>query len=351
MRNQALDILRLIAVLGVFGAHLYGGAPYPSSDHLAKAWFDVGWTGVDLFFVLSGFLVSGLLFADVSEFGHVRGWRFLQRRGLKIYPAFYVYTATVLAVLYYKRQPIEHLLPELAFFQNYFGFLWMGHTWSLAVEEHFYLLLLVTLLLCHPRRIPWIVFSVCVVCLALRCWTLFQSPLTGVELADNLRHSFPTHLRLDSLAFGVLLRYWFQFHSDSFISFSARWRWPLIIASFVAVTSMGVWPDAAAYRYTIGYTVLYAGYGALLAAVIGFPPSINWLLRVAAKLGSYSYSTYLWHMAVMLWVARPLAYVSPIWLSFWRFAAVYIVCALACGVIMYHLVELPVLLFRDRKIR
>ncbi|HXJ16319.1 MAG TPA: acyltransferase, partial [Candidatus Polarisedimenticolia bacterium] len=80
MRNKRLDVLRSIAVLLVLLYHSEIGT------RLANA----GWAGVDLFFVLSGFLISGLLFTEYKKRGSIDFKRFFIRRGLKIYPAFYV---------------------------------------------------------------------------------------------------------------------------------------------------------------------------------------------------------------------------------------------------------------------
>jgi peptidoglycan/LPS O-acetylase OafA/YrhL len=75
-RNQSLDVLRALAVLLVMGRHF----PYYA------LWGRVGWIGVDLFFVLSGFLISGLLFQEYKRTGMIDFWRFMFRRGLKIWP-------------------------------------------------------------------------------------------------------------------------------------------------------------------------------------------------------------------------------------------------------------------------
>ncbi len=101
-------------------------------------WLRVGWIGVDLFFVLSGFLVSGLLFREYGRLGEVHAGRFLVRRGLRIYPAFYAFllsTAIATGTI-----GTRQFVAEAAFVQNYIPGLW-DHTWSLAVEEHFYFLL------------------------------------------------------------------------------------------------------------------------------------------------------------------------------------------------------------------
>src|SRR5215831_18752084 len=88
-RNAQLDALRAIAVLLVLGRHL----PF------FPLWIRVGWTGVDLFFVLSGFLISGLLFREYKATGGIRIGRFLVRRGFKIYPAYYLFLTG--SVIYY----------------------------------------------------------------------------------------------------------------------------------------------------------------------------------------------------------------------------------------------------------
>ena len=95
------------------------------------------WMGVDLFFVLSGFLVSGLLFSEYRNRGELRPWRFLARRGFKIYPGFYI---LLLAswLLFARFVPHINFLYEALFVQNYLARVW-NHTWSLAVEEHFYI--------------------------------------------------------------------------------------------------------------------------------------------------------------------------------------------------------------------
>ena len=82
------DVLRGIAVILVLGRQMAAPAPDVSGllKHGANLWIQVGWTGVDLFFVLSGFLVSGLLFTEYQRHGSVDVVRFLVRRGFKIYP-------------------------------------------------------------------------------------------------------------------------------------------------------------------------------------------------------------------------------------------------------------------------
>src|SRR5688572_1880780 len=98
--------------------------------------------GVDIFFVLSGFLVSGLFFKDLAQRGTVSPGHFLIRRAFKIYPAFWL-LILVTAIFHFctlGQVSLKALFAELFFYQNYVTGLWL-HTWTLAIEEHFYLIL------------------------------------------------------------------------------------------------------------------------------------------------------------------------------------------------------------------
>ena len=130
MRNPGLDILRCIAVLLVIFRH-------SSLNNILQHF---GWLGVDLFFVLSGFLVSGLLFVEYKNYQVVDIKRFLIRRSFKVFPPFYffVLTTVIFNFLYNNTNyDVSELLHEVFYLQSYLPNIWQ-HTWSLAVEEHFY---------------------------------------------------------------------------------------------------------------------------------------------------------------------------------------------------------------------
>jgi peptidoglycan/LPS O-acetylase OafA/YrhL len=158
-RRRDLDVMRGLAVLLVMAHHM-GPVPDALPGPLRGVVTFItrnGWMGVDLFFVLSGFLVSGLLFQEFQKHGRIRFPRFFVRRGFKIYPGFYAFLAISIAVNFALGQRTSPLvvLCESAFLQNYGPGLWV-HTWSLAVEEHFYVVLPVILitLIAVARRAP-----------------------------------------------------------------------------------------------------------------------------------------------------------------------------------------------------
>src|ERR1051325_4988494 len=127
-RSREVDCLRCAAVFLVLFRHLpalpdnlTGALRVPA--HLL---YEAGWAGVDLFFVLSGFLISGLLFREHQQFRRIDFKQFIVRRGLKIYPAFYcLIAATVgIAVLNKWNLPWKRIFAEVFFVQNYFIGLW-----------------------------------------------------------------------------------------------------------------------------------------------------------------------------------------------------------------------------------
>ena len=341
-RLAPLDVLRAVAVLLVLGRHL-PEMPADCAPSWVKAaldtWTRGGWIGVDLFFVLSGFLISGLLFREHARFGTIRYGHFLARRAFKIYPAFYVMFAVTLlwSGTHGRALPTAPvLLSEALFVQNY-GPALFPHTWSLAVEEHFYLLLPLTLLaLRRPfARLPAVFFAVAVLALAGRAIT------AGLGDFHYKTHLFPTHLRIDSLLFGVLLSWLHHFHGEALSAWVKKSRW--LLAALVAVAALPPFIlelGKADYLHVTGLTALYIGAGAALLLALDLRPRVPLL----AALGAYSYSIYLWHIPVRFfglgWLPRD---ASPL-----LAAAVFLVESIAVGILAAKLIETPFLKLRDR---
>lgn len=344
-RLAALDVLRAVAVLLVLGRHmpeLGTGAAPASVLAFLSVWERGGWIGVDLFFVLSGFLISGLLFREFQRFGGIRYGHFLARRGFKIYPAFYVMLGSVLWLAAAHGRPFVGwpvLLSEMCFVQNY-GLALFPHTWSLAVEEHFYLLLPLLLIALRGKTatpfaaLPRIFVVVAVAILAAR----FAVPPTPEAWWKE--HLFPTHLRFDSLLFGVVLSWCFHFHKAALDSFVARWRWLLALAAVALLAPAFVLEVGGGwYLHTLGLTAQYLASGAFLLLALPFRP--RW--RLLALIGAHSYSIYLWHIPVRYFGLSWLPREWPPLLS----VVAYLVVSIVVGVIAAKLVEAPFLALRD----
>ncbi len=350
VRLPQLDILRGIAILLVLGRH----------KPLIYLWYKLGWTGVDLFFVLSGFLIANLLFGEFRRSGTIDVWRFYLRRAFKIYPGFYLLIGLtpLLFALTGKEYTGRQILHELLFIQNYCGGLFYRHTWSLAIEEHFYLLLpLLLLALIRNRRgaadpfaaLPAF-FAVLAVVLIMARQVTFQCLPFMLET-----HHFPTHLRIDALLFGVLLAYLCTFRR--LLDRLGPWQVAVMAALGVLLVLPAAFLDlASATMNTVGLTGLYLGYGLLMLAVLKIPVPVQGLSRCAyrvlaepvATIGKYSYSIYLWHMGISHWVRQWYqAYCPEGWerTSEWF---VYLIVSLGTGILLAKVVEFPFLRLRDR---
>jgi peptidoglycan/LPS O-acetylase OafA/YrhL len=311
----------------------------------------VGWAGVDLFFVLSGFLISGLLFADYQERGRIGVSRFYVRRGFKIWPAFYTLIAAGLlidAVMPGHRFSAKGLLPELVFMQDYFHGIW-GITWSLAVEEHFYLTLPLVLLLMLRREkakpfdvMPYLFAAIAVFSLACRFAAGWREN-GAIAAADTWVWLFPTHLRMDGLMFGVLLCYYSRFRPDVFKRIvSGPGGWMMAAAAAALLSTV---PVENRNMHTWGFTAIYLGAGCLVAKAVAAegPRPVRVVSRLLARIGVYSYSIYLWHM-FFAWRVLPHFHVtSPAGLFWW-----YLLGPIPFGMAAAKVIEIPALRFRDR---
>lgn len=345
-----LDILRLAAVLLVLGRH----APDAPSGSACKEAFDAwkcgGWVGVDLFFVLSGFLVSGLLFHEYDKRGSISFGRFFLRRGGKIWPPFFAFIAATIAVKWGTGRPIEleRAASELAFCQSYFPAMW-PHTWSLAVEEHFYIALPLLLMLIiairresrHPLSVvPLIAAIVGVLCLALR--------LSSSEPFSYRPHLFASHLRADALMFGVAIAYFWHYHRAR-CEILKPYRHSLIAIGMLAMAPPFFYDlEANRWMYTAGLTLFYLGAGPILLGVVLLDQPNGKAIARLSTLGVISYSVYLWHMAAVSWCAPPIA--RALRLSYESQFAVYVAGSFAIGAIAYWVVEKPAMRLRDRLI-
>jgi len=349
-RNQAIDFLRAIAVsltlFRHFGINLF--------------MYKIGWVGVDLFFVLSGFLVSGLLFGEFKKTGKIDFIRFFVRRGLKIYPLFYL--LIFIYIIQTKIDPIAQidyhaLKVEALFYKNYVGgnAFWI-HTWSIDVEEHFYLLLpllLLTLLFFNKttqtpfKAIPYLFGAIAIGSLALRIHATLTMPFSHVNNVS------PTHLRIDSLFFGTLLSYFYHFHREKLASFVTNNKPFLRIASFILLLPCAIFWDENPQMITWGFTSLYLGFGGILLLSIyseqKLPAPLAKVYSAMATMGLYSYSMYIIHWPLIWWFKLPIGgYLDthfPIKLGafFVYFGLVYLL-----GWILSKTIEIPFLALRDK---
>ncbi len=372
-RNQSLDVLRGLAIVMVLFNHLEPFTvpmlPALSGPAGYVYWHvkSIGWTGVDMFFVLSGFLISGLLFKELEQTGRLHLPRFWVRRAFKILPSYWL----LLAVLAFTgathwlaagsaaslaRSLAEHLL----FAQNYLAHNPNGPTWSLAVEEHFYLLMPLLLWWLWPARQPrdsraWRpLFTAFVVILAGIPLLRLAAAFHGLQVEDFRR----THFRLDGLTYGVLAQFLCRYHRSALEPLR---RHPAVaLGASLALVSCGFFfGQGHPGMFIGGFTLLSIGYTVLLLTLY-LNGCGRWektvVVRAASHVGRWSYNIFLWNF--FLW-ALPLPGYRPAqaWVAAhvaWapgQLAAHFVVFALfaiALGAALTELFETPALNLRDR---
>ena len=364
VRSMELDALRFLAIALVLVRHL---PPMPETlPGIVRVplylLYEGGWTGVDLFFVLSGFLISGLLFREHQRYRTIRFRQFFIRRGFKIYPPFYLLIVSTggIAIVNHWNRPWKRIVAEGLFIQNYFPGLW-GQTWSLAIEEHFYVLLPLLLIgLTHFSRnrtdpfraLPRIYLLLVITTLALRVGAAARFSFEFMD-ANTFVYTmlYPTHLRIDSLFLGVLAGYVYHYHQTNLRKWiGPRSGWLLALSMLLLLPNF-LWPLLnTPYHYTFGFTLTAGAYAVivLLSVVHGFRlgPIGKRLVGAFAYVGARSYSIYLWHLAVLM----ALQTVLPLWgaTSWWLTSLLYIVGSLLVGLTMASVIETPMLRVRDR---
>ncbi|HEU4716275.1 MAG TPA: acyltransferase [Bacteroidia bacterium] len=346
-RLRELDFLRGIAIILVLFRHRF----------LFLFSYRMGWIGVDLFFVLSGFLVSGLIFRENKLTGSFRPGTFLVRRGFKIYPLYYFSLAAYSTVQYLRHDFAFRSLKGDAFFiQNYlngWGMIFPA-SWSLAVEEHFYFGIALLFALSAVRKgvasagrygVEIVIGAVMLLCLALRIYYACAFP------GQIARGFTMTHLRIDSLAAGVLISYWFHYKKEKLIRIAGKLKYLLPPAGIALLLfTQFLDPFKSLFVRTGGFTMLWCGFGMILIFFITETDINKKLNRIfsrpvvslTSRIGVYSYAIYLIHAMVNDFVFK---YFHG--KSYFGFA-LYFFASILAGALMTELIEKFFLKIRDR---
>jgi len=333
-RIPSLDGLRAISISFVLLGHLGGtsGFPVPPS---AVFFFEVAELGVRVFFVISGFLITGLLLPEMEQTGTISLRQFYARRTLRIFPAYYamlmcIWLASAAGVLNLNAGDLLHAFTYTTDYHSSRSW-WLGHTWSLAVEEQFYLLWPATLVLFGPRRGFAIAVGVLLVVPLVRLteWYAGWQALIG--------NSFETVC--DALATGCILagardalwkKLWYQ------RLLTSRW---FVCVPVIAFALSGL--SRPRFQFAVGMTLSNLCIAVTIDWAVRFDKGRVGRLLNAAPLvfvGVLSYSLYLWQQPF-------LNRTSGAWPA--RFPT-NLALACACALASYYLIERPVLALRSR---
>ena len=322
-----------------------------------------GWIGVDLFFVLSGYLIGGQLLAPLATGNRIGLSRFLWRRALRILPAYFVVLAIYVVFPGQREFPVlPPLWKFLAFVQNVGlrGGTAFSHAWSLCVEAQFYLVLPFVLWLIVPRRHAGMVVGVAVILtgIVLRALIAYYHPAlppdTGVSWRAFQRLIYyPTWTRLDPLVFGVGLAGLEQYCPSEWNCLTHHAGW-LLLPGFASIACGLYLGDGDVLTLTAciwEFPLIALGMSLLLVCAVSQRlPFRRLRLPGAAFLASIAYSVYLSHKLAIHWT---LAVCGSLHLALT--AAVAIVLNLSLiglvGALLFFTVERPFLQLRRRATR
>ncbi|MCU1354463.1 MAG: putative O-acetyltransferase [Acidimicrobiales bacterium] len=350
-RLSQLDGLRAVLVSLVIGHHMLWAAP-----HYAAGWVPGGWVAIDGFFVLSGFLICGLLVNEHDRTGRIAYLPFLGRRLLRLYPAMLVLLAAMVVVsMRLDHATFAGLWPTLRSAGLYvlnwpFGHhdqlaIEYTHTWSLGVEFQFYVLLPPLVMVLYALRArPWAWLAT--------LGALIVAAILFRRAAWHGEQSFPgpyvyTHTRMDSLLWGVvaaLLVHWGWLAQRSAARTALRVLGPAAVVFLVWVAATRSSRDAWPYQWGMVATGLSAL--ALVLWLVADPRSPlarGLALSPLVWLGRRSYSAYLWHYPVLFFAARHLTDLTE---RERALAAVLITLVLAD--LSFRLIERPMFALKDR---
>lgn len=340
MRKKGLDVLRAIAVILVLFRH-------SDLDNIIQHF---GWLGVDLFFVLSGFLISNILFVEYTTFGLINIKRFFIRRVFKIFPPFYFFLLSTLLFNYLFNITTlnwERLTSELLYLQSYLPRIWM-HTWSLSVEEHFYILFSISILIISKKNFlkkkEIIITSLLLLILLSFLMRLY---ISYPHKNDDSFGFTQSHLRSDGIIMGILLSYLHNFTQWS--NKLLKNKWLIFIISSLLIAPGFYFKGGGFFMNTIGLTTVNLGFSLLVLLSIDFEKylvsaSLQYLripLNAFCFVGVNSYSIYLWHLNSKDIIYSFFSY-NPLFMTI-----MYISLSIGIGALMSYLIEKSFLRLRD----
>ncbi|MCW3085289.1 MAG: Acyltransferase [Bacteroidetes bacterium] len=359
-----LDVLRTMAILLVFSWHYkrYGIPGWLSGIS------DFGWTGVDLFFVLSGYLIGSQLFKPIAEEQSISVSAFYLKRFFRIVPAY-----AVVLLLYFlipafpEKEGMAPLWKFLTFtmnfgldFQNAGAF---SHAWSLCIEEQFYLLFPIIVILLSKlkagNKIILVIAALFIFGFIIRIysWNTFVAPLYAdqnkPDLIPNIYSKYiyyPTYNRLDGLLTGILIALLVTFKPTIREKINANGNVLFLSGIIILVATYFLCNTPFTLSSAVfSYPLVSVGYGFLVTGSLSPACFINrFSLKIFSIIATLSYSIYLTHKQLIHIVQ---GFIADYHLNSTVCFFICFVVAILGGIALHYSIEQPFLKLRDKLLK
>jgi len=355
-----LDILRFIAAYAIvllhcyFGWKAFFGVPAFINSSISGTLKDKAEVavhnlsfGVDIFFIISGFLITFLLLSEQRKTGGIDVIKFYIRRAFRIWPLYFlmVLTAPLLTYFFFEQSP-DYLYQFL--FAGNFDVINHGtksvatdHLWSICIEEHFYLFCPLLIALIPVKKLPQSLLAVIVGCILFRAWVSTKPEDYGMIIYMH------TLSRVDVLALGSLLGY-LHFHNRLKFDHSLGVRislYAIFVILFLGAdyAECGTFFAATAKKYIFVLLAAYwAGNFLFHSKAIFTPVELNWL----HGFGKASYGIYMFNPVIIFLALKLFAAYN--WRNFFAFFGLVHLALFATVYLSYRFFELPFLALKEK---
>ena len=348
----SLDGLRAICVCVMMLSHYKAWSRFPRHGvrHVLLAVFGQGSLSVMTFFVISGLLITTLLLNERERSGRVQLRRFYLRRCIRIFPPFYLFLVLAIVLAHFEGHPVSGAagLSSATYVYNYAPFAftrpigdgwYVGHTWSLSVQEQFYFAFPLLLIRLSKRRLAQVCAAVLVAAPFLRLGSAVLLPI----YRQDQQYLRLFHCTIDVLLAGALAAMAMR-KPELRAKIEGLFRWPLLTAAvaYLVVASSLRHSTPMWYECLFGVDLTVASILLLVLYVIFRPASLpgrllNW--KPLRHVGAISYGMYLWQQIFF----GPFLF----HLNARRTFLVPFVATVMCAEISYWAIERPTLRFRS----
>jgi peptidoglycan/LPS O-acetylase OafA/YrhL len=353
------DHLRALAILLVFAFH------YRIFKH--PKWLDdaasFGWTGVDLFFVLSGYLIASQLFNTIKAGNTISFRVFFLKRFFRIIPAYLAVLALYFLIpAFREKEALPPLWKFLTFTQNFGLDLFhngtFSHAWSLCIEEQFYLILPLMVIffvnIKAGRRAFYLLPALLITGVVLRIfsWNTLVEPMADTDEFALVWYQYiyyPTYNRLDGLLVGVAIAGLFSFLPVLKNRITQYGNWLLIGGLALLTLAYFICEDSFSYTASIwGFPIVAIGYGVLLMAALSKSCILyRFHSRISSGIAGLSYSVYLSHKGIIHLTQQGFVKLGVEANSNLVFISC-ILCSFLAAAVLRYMVEKPFLRLRDQ---